>query len=204
MSKEKKSKLDQFAVQLLAMDDEKKTIAEMIAWLKMEGVTASAGLLGGDDGYLAKLRSQRLQSRLLSQIATGARQCQEVEQEFSRNAAPELETLIKLHRVLILQLTTQGNANPEFLKLADQLMRTAMEFVSGQTKAAHKERELKVSEGKFQQATCEFFLQWFNDAKARDIANSTGSNAEKIAQLRQAYFKDVDALQASGKVKLPE
>ena len=60
-----------------------------------------------------------------------------------------------------------------------------------------------MAEGKFQQATCEFFLQWFNDQKARDIANSTGSNAEKIAQLRQTYFKDVDALQQSGQVKLP-
>ena len=74
----------------------------------------------------------------------------EVEKQFSKNPAPELETLIKLHRVLIMKLSTAGNADPEFLKLADQLMRTAMEFVSGQTKARFKERELKVSEEKLE------------------------------------------------------
>ena len=201
MNKQKKSKLDQFAGTLADMDAAKKTIAEIQAWLKDEGCVVSTGAISN---YLSSLRQARLQSALLGQIAAGANQVREVEKQFSKNPAPELETLIKLHRVLIMKLSTAGNADPEFLKLADQLMRTAMEFVSGQTKAAHKERELAVAEGKFQQATCEFFLKWFNDQQARDIAGSSASNAEKIAQLRQTYFKSVDELEKSGKVVLPE
>lgn len=202
--KERKSKLDQFARQLLQMDDEKKTLAEMVAWLKEEGVSASTGLLGGDDGYLESLRSARRESLLLSQITSGARQCQEVEKQFGKNPAPELETLIKLHRVLILQLSTKGNTDPQFLKLADQLMRTAMEFVSGQTKAAHKERELQVSEGKFQLEFCEKILQQdLLDAAARINASSL-SQADKIAAMRQAAFAEVDDLRKSGKLKIPK
>ena len=146
--KSKKSKLDQFATFLLEMDDEKKTLDEIQAWLKEEGCVVSRG---GISNYLSGLRSERLQSRLLSQIASGAQQCAAVEKSFGKNPAPELETLVKLHRVLILQLSTQGNADPEYLKLADQLMRTAMEFVSGQTKLKIQERELvALAEEKFQ------------------------------------------------------
>ena len=64
--------------------------------------------------------------------------------------------------------------------------------------------QLKLEREKFQIAACEFFLAWFKDKKAQEIANSTASNAEKISQLRLEYFKDVDALQKSGKVVLPE
>ena len=185
MSKAKPSKLDQYAETLLAMDDAKQTLLEIQAWLKAEGVTVSLGRISE---FLSAARSSRLQASLLAQIATGAQQCKAVERQFARNAAPELETLIKLHRVLILQLSTQGNANPEFLKLADQLMRTAMEFVSGQTKAAHKERELNVTEAKFRRETCELFLKWSEDKQAREVAGSNLSYTDKIEQLGQTMF----------------
>jgi DNA-binding phage protein len=199
--KSKPSKLDQYAETLLAMDDAKKTLLEIQAWLKEEGVTASMGRISE---FLSSARQSRLQAALLSQIATGAEQCKEVEKQFGKNPAPELETLIKLHRVLILQLSTQGNANPEFLKLADQLMRTAMEFVSGQTKANHKERELRLAEEKFQIEFCEKILDDALRKKADEINASSLSQADKIAAMRQATFADVDALQASGKLKLPK
>src|SRR5689334_6868100 len=38
--------------------------------------------------------------QLLNQIAAGARQCGRVQKEFGRNAPPNLEILIKLHRVV--------------------------------------------------------------------------------------------------------
>src|ERR1039458_9262786 len=201
MSKHHASKLDQFAEPLLEMDDQKKTIAEIQAWLKAEGVTVSTGRISG---FLSALRQSRLEAQLLGRIASGARQVSAVEQQFGKNPAPELETLIKLHRVLILQLSTQGNANPEFLKLADQLMRTAMEFISGQTKAAHKERELKLAEDKFQIEFCEMILQQTVREAAERIASSNLSQADKIAAMRQAAFADVDELQRSGKIQLPK
>ena len=199
--KKRQSKLDQYAETLMAMDGEKKTLADMQAWLKEEGCAVSAGNLSV---WLSSARQEQLQDRLIARIASGSAQCQEVQKQFGQNPPPDLETLIKLHRVLILQLSTQGNADPEFLKLADQLMRTAMEFVSGQTKAAHKERELKLAEEKFQIEFCEKILdQVLRDAAER-IANSNLSQSAKIAEMRQLAFKDVEALEKSGKLKLPK
>ena len=43
-----------------------------------------------------------------------------------------------------------------------------------------------------------------NPGKAREIAEGSLSNAEKIAELRKHLFKAVDELEASGNVVLPE
>lgn len=201
MSKQRESKLDQHAPALLDMDVQKKTLEEMLAWLREEGVTCSASTLSR---WLESQRSRQLQEKLLAQIATGAEQCASVEKQFSKNAPPELETLIKLHRVLILQLTTQAQADPELLKLADQLTRTALEYTSGKTKAAHKERELVLAEEKFQLEFCEQLLDQALREQAERIANSNLSQSAKIAAMRKVAFADVEKLQASGKLKLPK
>ena len=146
MSKQQKSKLDQFAPTLLEMDDAKKTLAEMRAWLKEESCNVDLSTLSR---FLESARSERSQSRILGQITSGAEHCREIDQAFVKNPAPHLETVIKVFKVLIMQLATKGTAEPEFLKLADQLSRTAIEFISGQTKAAFKERELTIEEQKF-------------------------------------------------------
>ena len=198
--KSKPSKLDQYAETLLEMDDARKTLADIQKWLKEEGVTVSTGRLSG---FLASLRQSRLQAQLLGQITTGAAQVRAVEKQFAKDPAPELETLIKLHRVLILKLSTAGNLDPELLKMADQLMRTAMEFVSGQTKFKQKERELAVSEGRFQMEFCEKILDEALLRKAAELNASGLNQADKIAAMRKAAFADVEALKASGKLKLP-
>jgi hypothetical protein len=56
---------------------------------------------------------------------------------------------------------------------------------------------------KFARETCTLFLKWVADKKARDIAESNMSSADKIAALRAEYFKDIDALEKSGEVQLP-
>ncbi len=161
MSKSRESKLDQYAGTLADMEAEKKTLAEMLVWLRAEGVTCSASTLSR---YLESLRSMRLQDKLLERISSGARQVKELEAQFAANPAPELDTLIKLHRVLILQLTTQAQADPELIKLADQLTRTAMEFVSGKTKAAQKDMSLDLDQRKV--ALMEKKAAAFDQAKA--------------------------------------
>lgn len=69
--------------------------------------------------------------------------------------------------------------------------------------AARKGEELKLSQQKFQRETCELFLKWYKSQRALEIANSSVGNAEKIEQLRQTFFADVDALEKTGSVKLP-
>ena len=185
--KSRPSKLDQFAATLMVMDGEKKTLADMQSWLKAEGCAISLSALGS---WLSSARQQQLQDRLLGQIASGARQCKEVEKQFGENPAPELETLIKLHRVLILQLSTQGNADPEFLKLADQLMRTAMEFVSGQTKFRQKERELNLAEEKFEFNAAKAALKCAATLKLIS-SNKNLSEADKVNAARAKLFGEL-------------
>src|ERR1017187_2307635 len=101
MSKQRESKLDRYAEVLMEMDDAKKTLAEIQAWLKDEGVTVALNTIGR---FLESARSARLQSKLLGQITSGARQCADVEKLFGKNPAPALETLIKLQRVILLDI----------------------------------------------------------------------------------------------------
>jgi len=74
-------------------------------------------------------RSQkRLQEQLLAQIAYAASHCAEIERAFGENPPPELETLIKVYRVLILKLSAEAQANPDQLKLAISLMKPVLDW----------------------------------------------------------------------------
>lgn len=106
------------------MDAEKKTLQEMLAWLREEGVRCSASTLSR---FLESQRQARLQDRLLARIASGAEQVRQVEKQFGKNPPPELETLIKLQRVLILNLSTQANADPDLMKLVSQSFGSVMD-----------------------------------------------------------------------------
>lgn len=145
----KKSQLDKFATTLLEKRDEGVSLEDMQAWLKGEGLVVGRSTVGD---FILQLEQRRSRERLLGQIVTGANQVREVEQQFAKNPAPELETLIKLHRVLILQLATDGNANPESVKLSDQLTNTVLQALSAQTKAHFKEREVTLAEQKAAEA----------------------------------------------------
>jgi hypothetical protein len=95
------------------------------------------------------------------------------------------------------ELAQNPMANPKDVKAIFTLVLKARD--QEQDKASHRlDRE------KFAVSTCELFLKWYAEARAREIAESGLSNAEKIARLRENYFADVDALEAAGTVKLPE
>ena len=72
---------------------------------------------------IAKARRQ-----LLEQIRAAAKHCREVEQELGKNPPPELETLIKVHRVIILQLSAQTECNPETARQVTALMKPVMDW----------------------------------------------------------------------------
>jgi hypothetical protein len=59
---------------------------------------------------------------------------------------------------------------------------------------AQQGAELALARDRFERETCEKFLAWHKDARAREIAEGPASNAEKIAALRKAFFADVDEL----------
>lgn len=59
-----------------------------------------------------------------------------------------------------------------------------------------KDSQLALDRERFQVDTCEKFLAWHKDERARQIAEGQGSNREKIAALRQLMFADVEAAAA--------
>ena len=197
MSKQRESKLDRYAETLLAMDDEKKTLVQIQAWLKEEGCVVALSTLGS---YLESARSARLQARLLGQITSGARQCAEVEKQFGKNPAPALETLIKLQRVILLDLSTKASANPALL----DLIGNSFKAVLTAEKLKLQREEYSLDRERFELESAALMLDKALREKADEINASSLSQADKIAAMRKAAFADVEALKASGKLKLPK
>jgi len=57
-------------------------------------------------------------------------------------------------------------------------------------KIALKREELGLKKRQFQVKTCELFVQWSADERAKAILSSAGTNKEKIERLGQAMFED--------------
>lgn len=90
--------------------------------------------------------SERLQDKLLIGIATGAQQTRDVDAAFEKNPAPEFEMLIKLLKVVILQLHTKATESPGLLELANQLTATVLNALSAKTKAELEKQKLSIQE----------------------------------------------------------
>lgn len=173
MSKERDSKLDPFAKQLdqwLTSKDkggDGMTFKQACKQLALDGCSAAPSTLF--KWWESRVKEMERED-VLGQIMQAANQAQKVEKQFAENPAPELEMLIKLHRVAILELRTEGNKKPELLKLADQLTNTVLQCLSAQTKAHFKEREVTLAEQKAleakktdQQKALEFCLEEAKD-----------------------------------------
>jgi hypothetical protein len=150
-----------------------KKIKELQKWLKDEGVVVGHSTVAD---FVSLLLQKREREQLLDRITSGASQVREVEERFKNNPAPELETVIKLYRVLILQLSTSGQGDVELLKLADQLTNTVAQIFSAQTKARFKEREVTLAEQKAveakksdQEKALEFCLEQSKGTPAHDL-----------------------------------
>lgn len=151
MSDQRDSKLDRFANELDQWLTRKKfggdgiTFAQAASRLSEHGCSVAASTV---HDWWMKRQDAKEQAEMLLLIATGGKQCQDVEAALKKNPVPEMEQLLSLFRVLILELSTKGKANPQLLVLADRMTNTVMEFISGQTKARFKEREVSLAERK--------------------------------------------------------
>jgi hypothetical protein len=149
MSKQKTSKLDPFAERLIAWftpvdkGGDGFTLRQAQDELRKDGCSVSLQRLSE---WWERQQAEMAEAALLQQIATGAELHRKVKTQFATDAPPELQTLIDLHRVLIMQLSAQAATNPKMLELADRSMRTVMDYFSGQTKAKLEDRKLNLSE----------------------------------------------------------
>ncbi|MGH7967952.1 MAG: hypothetical protein ACREIC_04410 [Limisphaerales bacterium] len=93
-----------------------------------------------DPGTSREEIREQLREELLAQITHGGRLCAELESQLGKNPPPELETLIKLYRVMILKFSAEANVAPEIFKLVTDLMKPVMDWARLQEK--RREREL--------------------------------------------------------------
>jgi len=176
--KSKPSKLDAYAERIDEWFGVKNmTLDQVQEQLRLDGVSVSCSRLSD---YWSARQSRRQQDALLNQIASGARACREVEAELGKSPAPQLSTLIGLHRVLILKLSTQGNSDPEQLELVNRMMREVIKFarleqLGEQNKL--EERRLALLEKKAGQA----------DAAAKVTEDKALSDEEKLTRMKQIF-----------------
>jgi len=145
MSKQKQSKLDQFAERLDEWELKGLTLDQIAGELHEAGCDVSCSRLSC---YLARRREASLQERMFTSIATGGRMNRELDAAYAKNPAPAIEQLIRISKTLIMSLQVQGAADPKSLSLANAMQQTVLEYLSGKTKAELELRKLGLQERK--------------------------------------------------------
>jgi hypothetical protein len=175
------SPLDQFREQLdVWLYDENKSYKEVMYLLETEcsfKVSRSA---------LWSWKQERDQERLIEKIARDSRRSNEAVEAFAQEN-PQLESAFtNLLRQVAFNLVSSPDPDPKAITM---IAGHALKLRDQELKA----RELALKEEALQVSTCEAFIRWHKDQRAREIADGKGSNAEKIAALRQRMFADVEA-----------
>ncbi len=98
-------------------------------------------MTGTGAGLLERTERQvrRLQEQLLEQLENGARECAAVERRLSGHSGRETETLIKLHRALVLRCSIDPAGLDEMVKMTRDLMRPVMEWARLEEKRRERE-----------------------------------------------------------------
>jgi hypothetical protein len=186
MNKQKQSKLDPHAEALEEWLRPKErggkgfTLEQAREQLRLDGTSVSCSRLS--DWWSAR-QSQRMEEQLLAQISSGAQQCRDVEQSFGKNGGVGLETLIKLHRVLILKLATEGNMDSDKLELVNRMMREVQKFA----RLEQLGEQIALERDKFQFDAAKACLAALPELKA--ISNDKAiSDSEKLQRVRLKLF----------------
>jgi virulence-associated protein VapD len=87
----------------------------------------------------------------------------------------------------------------EQLELIAQSIKPILDY----RKVVLAEQAGKRDERRLQDEMCKRFLEWYSDQRAREIADSTAPNEEKVRRMRSEFFADVEALEKAGGVVLP-
>jgi hypothetical protein len=92
-------------------------------------------------------RSKRGPEDFLEQIGLSARQCREFERQFGQNPPPELDTLLKLHRVLVFRLTTGTDKDTGSLRAMANILRPLLAWAA----LEEKRRDRALAEQKYRE-----------------------------------------------------
>lgn len=203
--------LDQHAATIRRLRDEGATLATIAAHLQEQGVrcaSSSISLWIARDRKAAMRRTW--EDRVIGALKDNNDRLNSVLQASGDTGMAAV--IVALEKVA-LQLSVMLSGDEHGLKLAGADMvevREQLELIAQTIKPILDYRRVLVQEQagqrdelRRQDAMCEKFLAWYQDKRAREIAESSAPNEEKIRRLRSEYFADVDALEKSGKVVLP-
>ena len=157
-------------------------LTETVKWLREDGLDTSVAALS-DFYSWRQLRQQFAEDEtttesLLEQLK---REVPNVSDEQLDEIGQRTFSLLSLRRqdlsgfMKVRTARTKGEIEKEKLRLKQ----VAEERMQG---------SLTLQRQKFQRETCELFLKWSADQKAREIASGNGSNSEKIEQLGALMF----------------
>jgi hypothetical protein len=156
------------------------TLVQTAAWLRKDGLNTNKDSLSR---FLCWYTSRKSCEQSASAVEGILETLKEQNPEWTE------DQLTSAGNCLFSQLAIQRQDNLEWVRLQREKSRT---------EAIGLERD------KIEVLTCEKFLVWFKDQRAREIAESNISTPDKIKALRQTYFADVEELEKSGEVELPK
>lgn len=154
------------------------SLAETRDWLKGDGLkTSLTGLSEFFSWYQLRKQFSAFSSNAEEMVA------------LLRQDRPELsEAKLQEYANSFFQLQALQTQNlGHYVKLSSARHRATMSEKNYQLKKA----ELELNVAKFQRETCELFLSWYADQRAKDIAGASLGNAEKIEALGQLMFGDL-------------
>ena len=197
ITSERNQRLKTYLGALTAMMDNGKSHPKMLQWLQQQGEECSLARLKEFFRHCGHL--QKIENRW-SELTTSKAQSDGLQEFLKNNPSPEMATVIALLRHLILQPATGGKVTGESLKSTGRLARTLMTYELALKKLDNRERSLKLAEKKW-----ELEMERNNGQSEEETGESVMfDHTEKIAAMRKTYFKDVDDLQASGGLVIPE
>jgi len=167
-------------------------IAQTQTWLAAQGVVTSVGSLSGFWSWYF------VNSRLRNQLKEAA------------SIADELKSVLSSLPSLHLN-EEQLNLVAQTAFEVDAVKREDFDQFVALRQLRQRDRKLSLTHAsqsldreKFELLAAERMLSEALRHRAEEIAHSDLSNADKIAAMRKAAFADVDALQASGEVHIPQ
>jgi len=191
--KERNSKLDAHAERLSEwFGIQKMTLVAARSRLSSEfGCSVSLNALSK---WWHRQQQARMQDRLLSDIASGAKFNRQLEQQLDANPPPEDRTLMQLIKTLIAQLAVQGAADTDTMKM----VATFTSLVLDERKAVGsyklkeqglnlRERQIQLDREKFEFDAAKACLKELPELKTI-ASNGKLTQAEKIDAIRRKLF----------------
>lgn len=144
--------------------------------------------------FKKQMQAKAAEEQMLDTLAVRCARAKKMSAEMRGGRVVSPETLKALDQA-IFEVVAIDPDSPRLERLA--------KILSDLLRAADAEQNTAIAVDKFRRETCEMFLKWFGDQKAREIAESNAPHEEKIKALRATYYADVDELEKSGGVVLP-